>query len=394
MSITDTVPMSAGPTGVSYANYPISDLVNSGRITKVDHPDAAMKMAEFYNVVNMISNTVASLSFNFYKDHIKLSASDYDQVRLWKYEMYPGLPPFKVLKAFVMNGLKGGNGYMIIERDKMLRPISYINRMWNEMYPFRTTDGRIWYYDTVTKMVFPHYDVMHLADITGDALIGKTKVQHQAETLGRSKAANDFVNKYFGKGLFLGGVIEYPVGSGITEEDLPGLEKSASDNFGGVDKSGQVMIVTEGGQLKQFKTDIPLGDAGYLEGEKLTKADIRGMFGVPDEISDEASLTRYHNDAVLPIIKCIEAEINLKVVRPSEMGVVYGKFEMDSILRADASTRANVIEKYLRNSLMTINEARALDDRAPIPGGDDPMVMANNMVPLAQLQDFVNSKMT
>jgi len=43
---------------------------------------------------------------------------------------------------------------------------------------------------------------------------------------------------------------------------------------------------------------------------------------------------------------------------------------------------------------MTINEARALDDRAPIPGGDDPMVMANNMVPLAQLQDFVKSKMT
>lgn len=386
--------MPASPVSVTYGTFPISSIAREGSITRVDHPDGAMKMAEFYNSVNQISNTISTLSFNFYSEYKKLSSADYDQVRLWKYEMYPGLPPAKVIKAWTINCLKGGNGYLIMQRSGTnSRPTAYINRQWNEMTPFRTEDGVIWYYDAVTKLVFPYMDVLHIADITGDALIGKTKVSHQAETLGRSQAANEFVNKYFGKGLFLGGVLEYPVGSGVGDKDIPELEKQLKENYGGVDKSGQVAIITEGGTMKQLKTDIPLGDAGYIQGEQLTKADIKGMFGIPAEIKDEASLTRYFNDAILPIVKTIESEINLKVVRSTEVGTVYGKFELDSILRADTTTRANVLEKYLRNSLLTINEARELDDRTPIKGGDDPMVMANNMVPLAQLQDFINSKM-
>ncbi len=72
--------------------------------------------------------------------------------------------------------------------------------------------------DQVTKKALYWLDVLHLADITDDALIGKTKVSHQAETLGRSKAANTFFSKYFDKGLFLGATISYPVGSGIDDD--------------------------------------------------------------------------------------------------------------------------------------------------------------------------------
>jgi HK97 family phage portal protein len=222
--------------------------------------------------------------------------------------------------------------------------------------------------------------------------MGKTKVSHQADSLGKSAAINEFTNKYFSKGLFLGAVIQYPVGSGISQEDAGALENTMRQVYGGVDKSGQVAVLTEGGELKQLKTDIPLGDTKYIESEAMTKRDIRAMFGIPDDMTTEAGVTEYYQNAIMPIIRQIEEEINAKVINPLDQKEIYFKFEVDSTLRADVRTRADVLEKYLRNSLMTINEGRTLLNLAPIEGGDVPMVMANNMVPLQQLEDFVNSK--
>lgn len=56
-------------------------------------------------------------------------------------------------------------------------------------------------------------------------------------------------------------------------------------------------------------------------------------------------------------------------------------------------TKADVLEKYLRNSIYTINEVRAMLDKSPIEGGDKPLVMANNLVPLSELEEFIKSKM-
>jgi HK97 family phage portal protein len=392
----DTIPTtSAAATPITYGSVNISDLINQGSVTTVSHPDQAMKMAEYYNCVNKISNTVATLTRNFYRrtdnSNVKLTEQDYFQVFLWKKMMYPGIVPTKAIKAWVANYLKGGNGYLIINRDKFMVPTSYTNRKWNEMLPFMH-EGTPWYYDAVTKSVFPYYNVLHLADITDDCLVGKTKVSHQAETLGRSKAANDFVNKYFGKGLTLGAVIEYPVGSGIDDDTARELEKTMTTVYGGVDKAGQVGVITEGGTLKQIKTDIPLGDANYIQGQEMTKKDIKGMFSIPENINDENTLSQYYNDAIMPIVRMIEEEVNVKVIGPQDIGMIYMKVEMDSLLRADVNTRANVLEKYLRNSIYTINEVRAILDKAPIEGGDQPLVMANNLVPLEQLQEFVQSK--
>lgn len=382
----------AATPGIRYG-VDVSNFMTSASATRVDRPDDAMKMAEYYNCVNKLSNTVATLTRNFYKDKEKLNEMEYDQVHLWRRMMYPGIIPSKMIKAWVSNYLKGGNGYLIVIRNQMtLRPISYMSRKWFQMMPFYTRRGEVWYYDAVTRKVFAYQDILHLADITDDALIGKTKVSHQAETLGRSRAANEFVNKYFTNGLMMSAFVKYPVGSGITEEDIPGLEKQLQKAYGGLEKSGQVGIITEGGDLQQLKTDIPLGDANYIEAENMTKKDIRGMFNIPDEIKDENTVSQFYNDAIMPIVRMIEEEVYSKITSFDDPGI-YMKFEIDSILRADVKTKADVLEKYLRNSIYTINEVRAMLDKAPIEGGDKPLVMANNLVPLSELEEFIKSKM-
>ncbi len=395
----NTVHTPAPPTQVSYSTgnlNSISDIINSGTVTTVSHPDEAQKMATYYNCVHKISNTVSTLSRNWYRRNKdisqKLSDADYDQVALWKHMMYPGLVPAKVIKTWVSNYLKGGNGYLICKRDNTGTTIAYINRKWYEMYPFYDADGNIWYYDWVTKKAIYWMDVLHLADITDDALIGKTKVSHQAETLGKSKAANTFVNKYFGKGLFLGAWIGYPPEANLDDETATRIEKTMQDTYGGVDKYNSIAVITEGGQLHQFKTDIPLSDSNYIENEIRTDNQIKGFFAIPEDIKTQDDINRYYNDAIMPIIRMIEEEVSLKVPMRADLTQVYLKFEVDSILRAAPETKINVLTKAIDKGLMTINEGREKMEMPPIEGGDQTLVMANNLVPLKDLEEFVQSK--
>lgn len=366
----------------------------------VSHPDEAMKVLAYYNTINRIATDVAALSRNWYTtDGIqdkKLGYTDYAQVNYWKRMTSPGVTPSKMIKAWVMAYLKWGNGYVIIVRDaKTYEPMMYIHRRPADMYVFRDkTDDSIWYYDTKSQRIYAWIDVLHLAEIDDDEIIGRSKLTKAlSHVVGSSMAKQDFINKYFENNLFLGAVIEYPVESPIDDDDANQIEQEMNKVYGGVDKTTGVGIITGGGKLKQLKTDIPLGDTNVIESEKVSAADIRAAYGVPNELKTEIDITTYYTQAIIPIVKMIEEEVNIKVPAYS-VESHYLKFELDSILRADVTTRANVIEKYTNKGILTINEARALLDRGPVEGGDKPLVMANNMVPLDELEAFVASKIS
>lgn len=370
----------------------VTNLMINGTQTSVHNPQVALKFGEYYNSINKVSNSIATLSRNFFDQDKKLTEKEYNNVFHWKKMMSPGITSAKMLKAWVTNMLKGGNGYLIVTRDKNYNIEKYTLKEWTKMKPFKF-EGEPWYYDIETGEVYNWYNVLHLADIINDELEGITKVRHYSEALGKSKASSEFFNKYFNAGLFLSAHLGYPLNAMIDEKDQPRIEQMVRDNFGGVGKSSKVLVTTQGAEIKQFKTDIPLSDTQWLENEKTTKEDIRGAFGIPEDLSTEGGRTEYMENAVLPIVQQIEGEVNTKVVEINNQDNIKFKFEVESLLRADSKTKSEVIQTNLRNSIYTINEARALYNLPPIQGGDVPMVMANNMVPLEQLEEFVNSKM-
>ena len=67
-------------------------------------------------------------------------------------------------------------------------------------------------------------------------------------------------------------------------------------------------------------------------------------------------------------VKKFEQELTLKIFgRGSKR---YVKLNLDGIMRGDFKTRIEAIVKAIQNGLMTPNEGRALENRAPMPGGD------------------------
>ena len=72
-------------------------------------------------------------------------------------------------------------------------------------------------------------------------------------------------------------------------------------------------------------------------------------------------------DTLLFIVKQYEDEINYKLFDGSDDFV---KFNVDVILRADFKTKIETLRTAIYSGQMTVNEARAIDDREAQPGGD------------------------
>jgi HK97 family phage portal protein len=121
---------------------------------------------------------------------------------------------------------------------------------------------------------------------------------------------------------------------------------------------------------------IPPNHAQFIETLKLTANQIAAIYGVdPREIGGEAtesltystdesrSLNRANN--MRPYIVRLENAFNRLL--PERQ---YIKLNVDATIRTDIKTRTEVVGAQLADGRLNLNEARALDDRPPVPGGD------------------------
>jgi HK97 family phage portal protein len=120
---------------------------------------------------------------------------------------------------------------------------------------------------------------------------------------------------------------------------------------------------------------IPPNHAQFIETLKLTANQIAAIYGVdPREIGGEAtesltystdesrSLNRANN--MRPYIVRLENAFNRLL--PERQ---YIKLNVDATIRTDIKTRTEVVGAQLADGRLNLNEARSLDDRGPVPGG-------------------------
>ena len=123
-------------------------------------------------------------------------------------------------------------------------------------------------------------------------------------------------------------------------------------------------------------------DLQYIEGRKLTREEVAAAYHVPPPmvgILDHATfsnITEQHKmlyqDCLAPMLCMIEEEIELQLLPDFEPAPdrFYLEFNLREKLTGSFEERADSIMKSVGGPTMTINEARALDNRPPIDGGD------------------------
>lgn len=123
-------------------------------------------------------------------------------------------------------------------------------------------------------------------------------------------------------------------------------------------------------------------DLQYIEGRKLTREEVAAAYFVPPPmvgILDNATfsnITEQHKmlyqDTLGPWLTMITEEIELQLLYELEPNPdrFYLEFNLREKLTGSFEERADAIQKAVGGPTMTINEARALDNRPPIDGGD------------------------
>lgn len=121
---------------------------------------------------------------------------------------------------------------------------------------------------------------------------------------------------------------------------------------------------------------IPPNQAQFVETLKMSANQVAAAFGIdPTEVGGQAanSLT-YSTEELRQINRAANMkpyltriERGLSRYLPSKQ---YLKLNVDANMRVDAKTRTEVLGAQIADGRVSVNEARELDDRSPVPGGD------------------------
>ena len=364
-----------------------------GGSTTIVAPIDGLGVSAVYACVDTISKCIATLPTtirHIQSDGSKVDAVSHPQYSLFTTEPDTNVTPYIFKRDLVIDLCLWGNAYALPIRNNRGQIIRYKYVAPWDMYPWRDGNDQLWYHCFAHgyENVYRPEEVIHLRDIGRDD-IGFSKIHLHATTVGKQKAAAKFINQFYTNGMFLGGVIEYPEASAqLTQDQINNLRTYFKDIYGGVDKGGQIGIITGGGQLKQFKNEMPLSNAQYVESAGLNTKEICSIFSVPPPKigftegtpynSLESLNTDYWQNCILPIVTMMEQEFNLKSFAPSER--CYLKHNYDSILLTDTQTRSDHYQKMFNIGVMNRNEIRDRMELNTVPYGDEYFIQGNNMI--------------
>jgi HK97 family phage portal protein len=153
--------------------------------------------------------------------------------------------------------------------------------------------------------------------------------------------------------------------------------------------------------MKYYPLKLNPQDAQYIESRKFTELDIARIFGVPPHMigildratwnNVEALGIEFAKYTMLPICVNWEQELDIKLLKEADKDTIYTRFNLEGIMRADMKTRYESYKLGIQNGFMSINEARALENRNPVEGGDKHFVQGNNMVDINEINGLIDN---
>lgn len=242
------------------------------------------------------------------------------------------------------------------------------NELWYEIRPER---GEPYYIHS--------YYVIHIPFISTNGYSGINPVSVLLDTLQYAGAMRKFSVEQLEKGVNASIILEAPANLGEDQqkkmiEDLLNTYK---------DTSGNIVLLESGVTAKSL--DMSPVDTKVFEVEKITRGKVAMVYNLPPHLlgdySDtsfatmEQQMLEFLSLTMLPIITAYEQELNKKLLTQAQRRRGYRfRFNMDSILRADAKTMAEVHQKAVRGGWITVNEIRMSEGKPRIKSGDVALV--------------------
>ena len=221
-------------------------------------------------------------------------------------------------------------------------------------------------------------EIMHLRGLTMNGYMGINPIQYARESIGLGLAGEQFLSKFYGKGLHPGAVIEHPLS--LSAPAYKNLKTNLQEKYAGLGNAWDLMLIDEG--MKVSFPEIKLVDAQFLELGKFNQSEICGMFRVPLMLvqagdapttyaSAEQFMLAFVTHALTPLVVNIEQAIRRDLLTEEEKQRYFAKFEMRGLLRGAFKEQMEGLQTAVNTEIMNPNEARDILDMNPYAGGEE-----------------------
>jgi HK97 family phage portal protein len=360
--------------------------------------ESAMKFITVYSCVRVLAETISSLPLTVFKTRSSGKGSD-KATDHHVYDLLQNMPndemPTTSWRAQqIGNQALSGNCYSVITENRRGQPVDLYPLTWTECHAFRDPkDGKIKYrvMDRGKYEVFPADKIFHVSCFGGDGITGYSPIRMAAEAIGVGMAASEFSARFYGQGMNVGGVLEYP--NAMSDIAYSRLKEDLDFKGAGLANSWKPLVLEEG--AKYSRIPMPLSDAQFIETRKFTRDDICGLIRVPPHMI--ANLERSTNNniehqaiefvqySLIPYLTAWEKMSNWKLFTPAERRAgYYVKHNVAALLRGDYKSRQEGLAQMRQNGVINANTWLDLEDMNPIDGIEGEAYLVNGtMIPTA-----------
>ena len=347
-------------------------------------PETALASTTVRACIQKIAHTVASLDVDMFSvEGTRQTKIQHPLSRLLKVQPVKGMTAFDLWEKIISDAYLYGKGFALIERDNNANVLSlkYVDAA--EMNETELANGEPAWIHAESDNVFVDDELFMVCGFRGMSLIE----QHR-ESISLERAAENFGSTFFGSGGNVSGIIQ--TDHALTDEQFDRLTASWASRYHGPKGQHRTAILEHG--MKYERIGTAPESAQFIQTRKFQAEMICSAFGVSPALIGLDSSVTYNNVeqqsiffaqyTVAPLLRRIQQQIAVKLLLEREQSTVEARFNIASLLRADAKTRGEYFTALIRDGVVSINEAReALENLNPVEGGDTHFV-ALNLAPL------------
>lgn len=334
-------------------------------------------------VVQFLARNIAQLGLAMYErigDTDRRRVQDHPLAALLQ-RPNPNATRYRFIDSLVHDFAIYGNAYWLKTTDKGLLRLPP-----TMVFP----DGDDWMSPAKFKVrgnsgekIIPAHQIVYFRGYGLDRDIGISPLEALRRTLREDWNAGEMRDQIMRNGARMSGYLQRPENAPKWSEDARDrFRKSWQSQYTGTGSgSGGTPILEDGMTFNPVSQTAK--DLQYIEARKLTRQEVASAYFIPPPmigILDNATfsnITEQHKmlyqDCLGPWLTMITEEIELQLIPDFEPAPerFYVEFNLREKLTGSFEERADAIQKSVGGPTMTVNEARALDNRPPIDGGDD-----------------------
>lgn len=359
--------------------------------------ESAVSHPTVYACMNVIAQDVAMMPEYLYRERgaSRRHATDHPVYGLLN-RPCPLMTAYQYWYRVLFEKLHYGNHYSYIERRDGV-PVALWPIESGRCEPFWFKDPmsgrslrayRVSGQDGVQQPVLLDHEVFHVAHLPvlrgpWSGLKGVSVWQwYQLETLGGALAVETYAQSMLANGANLSGFVS--VESDLEPDTQKVLREEINAAYGGPKKAGKIGIFGNGAKYHPLAQSNK--DAELIENRRFNRSVLAGILRVSAHFINDLEKATFSNIGHLdlshykyclrPHLVDLAQGLGTALLTPEEQVIHYVDHDESEMLRGDQKTLGEVLEKAVNNARMTPNEARAITNLPPRPGGDELFINA------------------